>query len=112
MTLGDTAHVYAANTAKFWAVWKDNTDAGQFEFLGEHHVDSITREATAGEYKINLDFAMTAGSYWAIVGMGAFGNMNIEEFPVGDQYVRVRNEIYDYTQTRDSSYNSVVAFGV
>lgn len=112
MTLGNTAHVYAANTAKWWSVWKDNTDAGQFEFLGEHHVDSITRESSAGQYKINLDYAMTSGSYWAIVGMGAYGNMNMLEFPVGGSYVRVKNELYDYTGTRDSSYNSVVAFGV
>ena len=112
VTLGPTAHVYAANTAKWWAVWKDNTDAGQFAFLGEHHVDSITRESAAGEYKINLDYAMTAASYWAVVGMGAYGNMNMLEFPVAGSYVRVKNELYDYTATRDSSYNSVVAFGV
>jgi hypothetical protein len=112
VTLGPTAHVYAANTAKWWAVWKDNTNAGQFAFLGEHHVDSITRESAAGEYKINLDYAMTAASYWAVVGMGAYGNMNMLEFPVAGSYVRVKNELYDYTATRDSSYNSVVAFGV
>lgn len=111
-TFGDTAHVYAANTAKWWTVWKDNTDVAQFAFLGEHRVDSITRESNAGEYKINLDYNMTAGSYWAVVGMGAYGNMNMLEFPVGGAYVRVKNELYDYTGTRDSSYNSVVAFGV
>lgn len=111
-TFGDTAHVYAANTAKWWTVWKDNTDVAQFAFLGEHHVDSITRESNAGEYKINLDYSMTAGSYWSVVGMGAYGNMNMLEFPVGGAYVRVKNELYDYTGTRDSSYNSVVAFGV
>lgn len=111
-TFGDTAHVYAANTAKWWAVWKDNTDVGQFAFLGEHHVDSITRESNAGEYKINLDYNMTDGSYWSVVGMGAYGNMNMLEFPLGGAYVRVKNELYDYTGTRDSSYNSVVAFGV
>lgn len=112
VTLGPTAHVYAANTAKWWAVWKDNTNSGLFAFLGEHHVDSITRESAAGEYKINLDYAMTAASYWAVVGMGAYGNMNMLEFPVAGSYVRVKNELYDYTATRDSSYNSVVAFGV
>ena len=111
-TFGDTAHVYAANTAKWWTVWKDNTDVGQFAFLGEHRVDSITRESAAGEYKINLDYNMTDGSYWAVVGMGAYGNMNMLEFPLGGAYVRVKNELYDYTGTRDSSYNSVVAFGV
>lgn len=112
MTLGGTAHVYAANTAKWWAVWKDNTNSAEFAFLGEHHVDSITRESAAGEYKINLDYTMTAASYWAVVGMGAYGNMNMLEFPVGGAYVRVKNELYNYTATRDSSYNSVVAFGV
>ena len=111
-TFGDTAHVYAANTAKWWAVWKDNTDEAQFAFLGEHHVDSITRETAAGEYKINLDYNMTDGSYWSVVGMGAYGNMNMLEFPVGGAYVKVKNELYDYTGTRESSYNSVVAFGV
>lgn len=112
MTLGGTAHVYAANTAKWWAVWKDNTNIAEFAFLGEHHVDSITRESAAGEYRINLDYSMTAASYWAVVGMGAYGNMNMLEFPVGGSYVRVKNELYNYTATRDSSYNSVVAFGV
>lgn len=112
MTLGPTAHVYAANTAKWWAVWKDDSNIAEFAFLGEHHVDSITRESSAGQYRINLDYAMTAASYWAVVGMGAYGNMNMLEFPVGGTYVRVKNEIYDYTATRDSSYNSVVAFGV
>ncbi len=111
-TFGDSAHVYAANTAKWWAAWKDNTNSEQFAFLGEHLVDSITRESGAGEYKINLDYNMTTGSYYSVVGMGAYGNMNMLEFPLGGAYVRVKNELYDYTGTRDSSYNSVVAFGV
>lgn len=112
MTLGGTAHVYAANTAKWWAVWEDGATSGDFTFLSEHHVDSITRESAAGEYKINLDYNMTSGSYWAVVGMGQYGNMNLLEFPVGGGYVRVKNELYDYTGTRLSSYNSVVSFGV
>jgi hypothetical protein len=111
-TFGDFAHIYAANTAKWWCVWKDDSNGALFEFLGEHHVDSITRESNAGEYKINLDYNMTAASYWSVVGMGAYGNMNMLEFPVGGAYVRVKNEIYDYTGTRGSSYNSVVSFGI
>jgi hypothetical protein len=47
-----------------------------------------------------------------VVGMGQYGNMNLLEFPVGGDYVRVKNELYDYTGTRLSSYNSVVSFGV
>jgi hypothetical protein len=112
MTLGGTAHVYAANTAKWWAVWEDGATSDDFAFLSEHHVDSITRQSAAGEYKINLDYNMTSGSYWAVVGMGQYGNMNLLEFPVGGDYVRVKNELYDYTGTRLSSYNSVVSFGV
>lgn len=112
MTLGGTAHVYAANTAKWWAVWEDGATVGNFVFLSEHHVDSITRQSAAGEYKINLDYNMTSGSYWAVVGMGQYGNMNLLEFPVGGNYVRVKNELYNYTGTRLSSYNSVVSFGV
>lgn len=111
-TFNDSAHIYAANTAKWWTVWKDNTDVAQFAFLGEHRVDSITRESAAGEYKINLEYNMSDGSYWSVVGMGAYGNMNMLEFPVGGAYVRVKNELYDYTGTRESTYNSVVAFGV
>jgi len=112
MTLGDNAHVYAANTAKWWTAWKDGASPVNFEFLGTHRVDSITRESAAGEYKINLTFNMSANSYWAIVGMGARGNMNMAEFPVGGNFVRVINELYNFTGTNESSYNSVVAHGI
>ena len=112
MTLDDTAHVYAANTAKFWAVWKDGADPSDFEFLGAHRVDSITRESAAGEHRLNLTHSMTNNSFWAIVGMGARGNMNMLEFPIGGSFVRVKNELYDFTGTRESTYNSVVAHGI
>jgi hypothetical protein len=112
MTLDDTAHVYAANTAKFWAVWKDGADPSDFEFLGAHRVDSITRESAAGEYRLNLTHSMPNNSFWAIVGMGARGNMNMLEFPIGGSFVRVKNELYDFTGTRESTYNSVVAHGI
>jgi hypothetical protein len=113
ITLGDFAHVYSANTAKWWVVWKDNENPSQFEVLQTHRVLSITRESAAGEYRINLEFNMSPGGHSAVVGMGAFGNMNMLEFPVGGDFVRVRNvlSLSTVTGTRGSSYNSVVSFG-
>lgn len=113
VTLGDFAHIYSANTAKWWIVWKDNEDPAQFEVLQAHRVLSVTRESAAGEYRINLEFGLTPAGHNAVVGMGAFGNMNMLEYPVGGDFVRVRNvlSLSTVTGTRGSSYNSVVSFG-
>lgn len=112
VTLPALAHISAANTAKWWAVWADNPS---LSFLGDHDVISITRNpgGVQGAYRINLDYAMTAGEYWSIVGMSAFGTMQLRTFPVGGTYVDVFNQTLDtYVGTNDSTYNSVVAFGI
>lgn len=115
LTLMTTAHVAAANTAKWWAVWTDDAPGTGFVFLGDHDVVSITRNqgGQTGVYRINLDYAMTGGQYWSIVGMSNFGTMQMRSFPVGGSYVEVFNQTLDtYLGTNNSTYNSVVAFGL
>jgi len=113
VTLPALAHISAANTAKFWAVWADNPT---LSFLGDHDVVSITRNpgAVQGAYRLNLAYAMTVGEYWSIVGMSAHGHMQMRSFPVGGTYVDVFVQQTDppYAGTNDSTYNSVVAFGI
>lgn len=111
ITLGDGNVIYAYNTAKYWAVWSDNSSTPVF--LDGHNVDSVERTAT-GRYKINLSYNMNIDFYHSVIGMGAYGWMQLANFALGADYVEVYNQIIDnssYQYTNGSSYNSVVIHG-
>ena len=81
-----------------------------FQILNSYHVDSVTRLST-GVYRINLEYALTDSSYYAVIGMGSATNMNIQTFPVGGTYIEIETEDYAASRSNINTYMSVVVYG-